>query len=324
MMAYCDLATDNLFETTAPSWTFENSTDPEAIRQKMISRSPSERRAYTLKVPVGVDSFRIANKFITNLIENSSSGTPPGGLWLLGDGGVGKTYVLEHVLNRYEPFEDELTRHCPVLFLSFDGHPSESSVLLNLLIQLGQDPSILSGKPNPELRAILLDALPACGTKAILFDEAHHLWLHTRAKRIKDRMGGKLGDSLKRLYDQSKVAFIFAGTPGLDDLINHDLQASTRWSGRYKIETFQYDDNFIGLLNAMDAALPMQEHAGLGTELLSKQIHSATGGNFRLVKRLLGEAVYVAATRGDKRLTNEHLADAYFYIFCREDNPFKK
>ena len=320
-MAYLDQHTQNLFSATAVRRPADE--DSEIIRRKIISKTPAERRNFTLDVGINVDGFRTAKRFIDGLIKRAYDSPNPGGLWLLGDGGVGKTYVLESVFQHHAPYEDDLARHCPVLSLSFDSRPSESAILLSLILQLGQNPATLSYKSNYELTDILVDAIRVCGTRAILFDEANHLWLNTRAQRIKDRIGGRLGDFLKRLYDRLKVvAFIFAGTPGLKDLIEQDSQAATRWSGKLELACFSYDEKFIGLLKSIDEALPMRERADLGSNALSKQIYEATSGNFRLLKRLLAEAVYIAATENARCLTSKHLANAYFIVFCLEDSPF--
>jgi len=209
-----------------------------------------------------------------------------------------------------------------VLSLSFDSRPAESDILLSLILQLGQDPSLLSYQNNPELFSIFIDAQAACGCRAILFDEAHHLWLAVPTKRIADRAGGRLGDFLKRLYDESGLAFVFSGTKGLETLIATDSQASTRWSGKIRLEKFEFNERFIGMLTALDNALPMEEPSDLSKPDTSKKIFDATQGNFRLIKNLIAEAVFLASTERSPKVTNEFLSRAYFLTFCDVPNPF--
>jgi hypothetical protein len=283
---------------------------------------PTERAEYVRTVSVNVDGYRIGLKFIHELIARSSRSQRPGGLWLLGDGGLGKSFILEAAYEEYAPHESQTERICPLLAMAFESRPSESDILLSILIQLGQDPDTLRYQSNRELRDIALDGMLASGTLGILFDESHHLWLNTRAHRVADRVGGRLGDFLKTFYDKTGVAFIFSGTPGLQSLYDADGQANTRWGGIYTLKPFADDGKFQGMLNALDQALPLEECSDLAGDLLRPKLYIASRGNFRRLKALLAEAVFLAASEGARRLTIEHLKQAYFLTFCSEETPF--
>lgn len=319
-MGHADFLTDPLFsERVGPPPALMS---PAERRAAALAGTPEERAEFTRTVSINVDGYRVASQFVENLVNRSRRTDRPGGLWLLGEGGVGKSFVLESIYERHQPWETLEARCCPVLTLSFDARPAESDILLSLLLQLGQHPGSLSYQKNADLRDILLDAFPACGVLAILFDESHHLWLSTQAKRVVDRIGGRLGDFLKRLYDTSGLAFIFAGTPGLERLYETDSQAKTRWPGMLKLELFGNDAKFRGLLATLDEALPMPELSGLSEEPLATQLHESTRGNFRLLKNLLADAVLLAASEGAPKLTAIHLAQAHFQTFCTEITPF--
>lgn len=321
-MGHTDLLSGVLFDQ-APVAEPEPVLSPQEKRAAILSGSAAARSEYTQTVPVQVDGYRMANQFINGLIGRAERTKCPGGFFLLGNGGLGKSFILNAVHKRHPPSETQVARRSPVLTLSFASCPAESDILLTLLLQLGQNPDTLRYQKNSELEAILLDALLPCEVRAILFDESHHLWLNSKAKRIADRKGGRLGDFLKRFYDRSGVAYVFAGTPGLEEeLLAFDSQASTRWSGIFKLQPFAYDDAFVGLLCSLDKAIPMTEEAGLGTEEFASKLFDATKGNFRLLKRLLAEAVFIAAKELAPRITFKHLARAHFLTFCTETTPF--
>lgn len=287
-----------------------------------LSGTPADRSEFTRTISISVDSYRQTNQFIDNLIERSKRTKRPGGLWILGDGGVGKSFILDAVYDRYEPTETQTHRYCPVLSLSFASRPAESDILLSLLIQLGQDPTTIRYQNNADLQAIVLDGLVQCGSLAFLFDEAHHLFINVHAKRNMDRLGGRNGDFIKRLYDESGMACIFAGTMGLAEFIASDTQAKTRWSGTIRLQHFANDAKFRGLLQAIDSALPMPALSGLATEEFAGKLYVASQGNFRLLKSLLAEAVFIASSEGSQNLTLAHLARAHFLCFCTEETPF--
>lgn len=320
-MGFADFATAPLFGGMTPPPPV-NALSPAEQRAAALQGSPSERGEFTRTVPINVDGYRLANEFIDNLIASSERSKYPGGLWLLGDGGLGKSFILEAAYRRYPPYENHLKRYCPVLTLTFKSKPSESDILVSLLLQLGQSPDILSYEKNSDLEAIVKDAMKACGVLAIFFDEAHHLWMNTSAKQAVDRTGGVLGGFLKTFYNDSGVACIFAGTPGLQDIYDRDPQIHTRWPGIWHLTPFANDEKFRGLLAALDQALPMPEPAGLADEPLASELFISSKGNLRLLKNVLAAAVFIAATENAPKLTWKHLQRAHFLTFCTEATPF--
>lgn len=317
-MGQADFVTTPLFDfiPTDPTLT------PQELRAAALAGTPAERAEFTRTISISVDGYRHANDFVDALLDRSARSPRPGGLWLLGDGGVGKSFILEAVYRRHPPSESQTKRHCPILSLSFSSRPSESEILLTVLLQLGQNPKSIRYQNNAELMDHVVDAVSTGGALAILFDEAHHLWLNTSAKRVTDRMGGRLGDFLKRFYDRTGLAYIFAGTNGLHDLLDADSQASTRWPGTLRLHPFADDEKFRGLLAALDMAIPMPKPAGLTTDSLASRIFESTKGNFRNLKTLLAQAVYIAASEGAHLISEAHLARAHFLTFCSETTPF--
>ncbi|MGX8883982.1 hypothetical protein ACWWD9_12310 [Methylovorus sp. SPW-M1] len=142
------------------------------------------------------------------------------------------------------------------------------------------------------------------------------------SKRTKDRFGGPIGDFLKRLYDQSSVAFIFSGTEGLNEYLEVDSQASTRWPGMLKLKPFDYDDHFIGVLRALDEAIPMAHPSGLDSPELSEKMFKSCMGNFRLLKTILCKAVKYASINSHVSIQLEHLHQAHEWTFAQAKNPF--
>ncbi|WP_322880628.1 TniB family NTP-binding protein [Pandoraea sputorum] len=324
MMESADHETLGLFDNVESRHLGDSgaSLQGEALRQHILTTTPQQRAEYMRMVSVNVDGFRKGLDFAEHLIRRSERTSCPGGLWVIGDGGVGKSFIIDALHTRHAPVETPLARYCPVLRLRFASRPAESEIILGLLLQLGQDPATLHYQRNADLEQYLLDALPVCQTLAILFDEANHLWLNVQAKRTADRLGGRLGDFLKRFYDKSGLAFIFAGTNGLQNILEGDSQASTRWSGVLRLSPFAYDESFIGVLAALDEAMPMREPSGLATEALAHRLFEASNGNFRLLKNLLSEAVFLAAVDDAPSVSQAHLARAHFMTFCSDASPF--
>lgn len=293
-------------------------------RDEAISGSPEQKQHYFLNVTVQVEGFAKARKFVDALLDRRTRLLKPGGLWVIGDGGVGKSFILNDIYQRYPYLDTSIARITPLIWLSFRSRPSASDLLCTMLLQLGQDPSLMRNQSNDHLEDSLIEALKSCGTLGILFDEAHHLWLSSSTRRIKDRVGGPVGDLLKRIYDATNIAYIFSGTPGLVSAVFADGQVSSRWPGVITLKQFDLDEQFYGLLDALDKALPLAKVSGLAHQRkLAESIHLSTSGNFRLIKNLLAEALFLAAKENAEKLEMRHLAESHFITFCDGTNPFK-
>ena len=290
-------------------------------REEAMRGSPNQKYQFVQEVTVQIEEFKQAREYIDALLERGKHTSKPGGLWIVGDGGVGKSFLLKDAHQRHPQLDTDIARITPLLTLNFEGIPSISSLLIEMLLQLGQEPELIRGQTNSELRKMLIDALPACGTSGVLFDESQHFWLRT--KRTADRNAGAFGEYLKELYDDTSLAFIFTGTPGLRDVFENDNQVYTRWSGLLNLEPFKFGDQFFGVLAALDQAIPLPEPAGLTNPKLAEKLFASTKGNFRLIKRMLAEAVLLADKDGAESLDLHYLAKAHFLIFCSRENPFK-
>ncbi|RKT58787.1 TniB protein [Azonexus fungiphilus] len=318
MNTMADLHSEHLF--AEPTSTTTPALDPIKERTRAMAGSPDDRAQYVLDVPIAFDEYRRANKYIDALLARAKVSKKPGGLWIIGEGGRGKSFILERLLKRLKPVEGDHRRLCPVLYLTFEARPSIGEIYIRLLMQLGQDPRSLKGLSLKELRDTLRDAVKTTGVLLIAFDEAQHLWI-LASRKIKGDAGGALGATLKRLYDFLGVAFVFIGTPPLDEIRRQDEQ-TTRWPGLSFIKAFSYNDEYLGVLATLDQCLPMPEKANLIDSELSKSIFDSSRGSFRLLKMLLADAVRIASRKGNKRISREDLAEAHFLVHCSEETPF--
>lgn len=321
-MGYTDLLTGNLF--VAQRAHREEDITPQEARQRALSGTPADRAEFFRTIRVETDQFKFSYDFITNLVERANRTKKPGGLWLIGDGGTGKSFLLDKIYSQYSPIETELSRIVPVLSISLNDNTLESSIWISMLLQLGQDPELLHYKNNDDLMDQAAEALKTAETRAILFDESHNIWLTTKGNlRVKDRSGGTIGGKLLSFYDDTGVAIILAGTPGLEKVLElNDKQPLTRWEGKIRLTEFAFDGKFLALLAAFDEAMPFAEKSDLAQEGRAKKIHVATKGNFRSLKNFLAEAVFLAAESNSPCVTDKHLRQAYYQNYGLQPNPF--
>jgi len=317
---------DKLSRSNILSWPrnksrYDTELSPEEKRLAALNGSPEIRAKYTFDVGIACEGYKLAISYIENMINRADRNLHPGGMWLLGEGGTGKTFIINKLIEMHPPIDTIEYRCCPLLSLVFKETPSISSILATLALQLGISPRILAYKGNTELQNIVVEAIKECHVSCIIYDESHHLWLSTQ-KRNSDRRGGKLGDFLKLFYESTKVSYIFSGTPGLKSIYDADKQISTRWPGICMLTPFKNDENFRGVLQALDAALPFPELSSLANDPLANRLFESSSGSFRLLKTLLSNAVRIAAEANCPHILPTHLAQAHFFTFCEQKTPF--
>ncbi|WP_148301272.1 hypothetical protein [Methylobacillus glycogenes] len=93
-------------------------------RIQALDGTPAQKADFVRQVKVNVEGFNQARKFIDNILARAKHTRKPGGLWILGSGGVGKSFILDDIYYRYPPQETQSSRYTPVLSLSFEVLPS--------------------------------------------------------------------------------------------------------------------------------------------------------------------------------------------------------
>ena len=128
--------------------------------------------------------------------------------------------------------------------------------------------------------------------------------------------------TLKRLHDKSCIPQAYLGVKKhLMRFFSLAEQLSERITSEYTLHPLENAEDLRGLLLGYDSALPMQEPASLATEY-ADQIHLATNGNLRRIRRLLANAVYLSAIDNAPSINNNYLSKSFFHVFGSTKNPF--
>lgn len=322
-MGHRDFDTQSLFGQRADS--HPGKLTPQQQREIALAGSPADRAEFTRFVAIHVEHYRQGFQSCESLIERAGRTNRPGGLWFYGEGGSGKSFLLKSVVEAHPPYETETGPVFPVLMITLPGRVAESTLMAMLLLQMGSDIRFIASQDNQQLEATLVAALKASGVRAIIFDEAHHLWgINQSSKKADSGLGGLVGNTIKRIHDDSGVAYIFSGIPELKPMVEKSRELYSRWRGSRVLQPFENDAKFRALLGALDQAIPMPKPAGLSGEKLASQIHKACEGNFRLLKSLLAEVVYLASVENSSSLTLDHFHRCYIDLNCADTTPFEE
>lgn len=291
------------------------------LREVAVRGSPMERVSYLLnEVFIPTPDFEYATQTINRLLAHARLYDNPGGMRIMGGGGTGKDTLIRYIKMQHPPRQVGRTRVCPIIALTFEATLAPTQILLQMHSQLNS--AAKKYQTVKDLKDFLIDAMIECGTVGIFFNEAHHM-LNTAKSGNKTelRLNGIVGDWLKRFIDDCKLPMFFMSIPGWDELFEKDNQLRTRISNRFEFSKID-DKTFVGILAAMDDAIPMPEPAGLAARNIAEQLFQITEANWRSLIFLLRDALLVASEARSSRIELCDLSYAYSLQFGKDGNPF--
>jgi len=262
-------------------------------------------------------------------------------LHISGPPGIGKTTLrkrlsLKHppVANgrrvKIPPYPDMVADHIPLLQCEMPPEPTPKSVAMQMLKALHDERWYRGSRCDLDHR---LDTyLSACGTRAILVDEA---------QRAVDRNGTVVADALmdwfKARHGATGISIVFLGLGRLRYLFEQDAQIERRWNAELRMEPYHWTVQdgekaidhqlgFVALLVAFVDSLPFALTVDVRDYDIAKRFMYASRGVAGNIKKLL-KAVAVNLMQTNKaEATMETLATAFDKAFRKEIhsmiNPF--
>lgn len=277
-------------------------SSPEKERARALNGSPAEREAFTVKVVVHTPHLKLIDDCVQSLMEVACRIPFPGGFCVTGEGGTGKTVLLEHIKRRYPSEEGYFAAKRTVVELRLPERPTGNGIAQLLLNEMGNE-LVARGKAPVDIYQTLYKTLNACGTKLLLIDEAQHLLPTYKPRSNAARLTGAAGDFLKLLHDKTSIPIGFFGPPEIAGTFDRDAQLRSRFPGRIRLNEYAGDAAWNQVLAALDKALPLSESSHLSYPEISKWLHKSSQGNFRELKRILGRAVFLASRDRKNTLT---------------------
>lgn len=291
------------------------------LREAALHGTSREKIAFlTNEVFVPTADFIYVTETIDGLVRQASLCGIPGGMRVCGPGGSGKDAIIRYIEKQRPRILGGQQRICPILRVDFGGYLAPTDILGSMHAQLGS--AYKKYQTISDLEDLLFRALKECHTEAIIFNEAQHMLRVASSKsRSELRLSGQAGDWLKRFFDKLLVPLFFFGVSGWDAVFDKDGQLGTRIPNHHDLEVPDKATS-LGILQALDEAIPMPESAGLATPLLANPILQTTRSNWRLVIKLLGGALVSAAEAGADKIQKQDLSYSYAINFGKDGNPF--
>jgi hypothetical protein len=241
---------------------------------------------------------------------------------LMGLSGSGKTTIIGSYLDRFPDEFRGLKDQRRILFVETPANCTLKAMAEKMLIELG-DP--LAGKGTEVQQTDrVVHYLQNLGTELVFIDEYHHLL----GKDVSS--AHRVGSWLKSLLNRGRVPMVISGLPTVEQLVDIDGELSRRTRQRCTLLPFVWDDpddqmEFRWILLSYERVLQLEAPADLSGPYLAMRLFLASDGVVGNVRKLLENAVLIAARHDRAELATAVLADAWDRspIDRAYDNPFR-
>lgn len=138
--------------------------------------------------------------------------------------------------------------------------------------------------------------LEARRPRLLVFDEFHNA-LRGRRRDIEAVFA-----FLRRIGRQYDVSPILVGEPEVFDHVTATEEMSTRID-LMAVPRWRYDEDYLTLLDSLEAALPLRHPSGLSDEAIARPVHRLSEGLIGEIVAIVTRAAEGAVTSGTERIT---------------------
>lgn len=227
-------------------------------------------------------------------------------LLLVGPSNNGKTKIIEkfrrdQLRGALGAFEGAIS--VPVLNVQMPPAPDERRFFAAVLEALGAP-----DRNNERLAArqdMAMRMLRATDVRLLVIDEAHNILSGSRAQQR------RFLNLLRWLGNELQVPLVAAGTAEALRAIQSDDQLANRFTP-FSLPPWQHDEEYLRLLNTLEAMLPLRERSGLEDPPFAQKLLNAAEGILGEVVFLVTTAAAAAIAAGEERIRIERIDDIGF------------
>lgn len=263
------------------------------------------------------------HQVLRQLVEADYGQTEPDIVFIVGEAGTGKTWLVKRFVAEYPREALETLTRVPVLLVNVPPKCALKRLPGAILHALG---SPLWNVGDEEQRSHQLETLlKKCGVRLVILNEANHL-----VDRGRERSHYLLGDWIKLTSEKTGVPFVLVGIPRVNVLMGVNEQLADRVREVLTVEPFGVDarckNQMSTALAAFDKLLEGVNRVPIADDSNARRFAFATAGRLRRIRRMLEESARAAAELAEPKIDLPLLARVFrehvFKGAPDERNPF--
>jgi hypothetical protein len=150
---------------------------------------------------------------------------------------------------------------------------------------------------SEQLKIKIIDILHDLDVKILFIDEVQHLLTSQN-----DRILTQCRDALKGLSNHLQIPMILMGITQMEKALKSDRQLESRFP-IIRLTKWDYDEEFLLLLNAFESELPLKKPSNLMEEDISIRIYEISGGVLGDIATIINESAVKAIKNGSEKIT---------------------
>ncbi|KPH04473.1 NTP-binding protein (plasmid) [Rhizobium acidisoli] len=154
--------------------------------------------------------------------------------------------------------------------------------------------------------------------RVLIFDEFHNA-LRGRARDVEAVFA-----FLRRIGRQYDISPVLIGEVVVSDFINGTSEMASRFD-LIAVPRWQYDENYLMLLDSLEAALPLAKSSDLSSEPLARRIFGLSEGLIGEIVTVITKAAVAAIRSGSERITKGSIDELrHVPISQRRSSPLRE
>jgi hypothetical protein len=232
---------------------------------------------------IEIPDFQRAWARIRECHDSGQRDSGPMHLRLLGQSGLGKTFLLKEYRDAFPAVRTAHGTHVPVALLTIPSAPTVKGIYIAFLESLGLHGAIGTVEALRHRARVLCSA---CGVELFLVDELNHL---TDRGQIRTREA--VGDSLKEMLETLNIPTVFSGASRSHIIFDTNMQLRSRVMASLTLRAFNVEERFEDLRGFIFALSEVDQDEKTANWLSSAEIASriffATDGIHRGIARFV-------------------------------------